>query len=101
MSYNPATGLVYLPASYGSYTFVAADEVTEAPGGHHGLAFRRDGSSLTPEPIIGPEPLPGQRGVLEAWDPVNQKLVWRTPGGGAAGGGTVATAGNLVLQVIG
>jgi quinohemoprotein ethanol dehydrogenase len=43
----------------------------------------------------------GQRGVLEAWDPVNQKLVWRTAGGGAAGGGTVTTAGNLVFQVIG
>jgi len=32
---------------------------------------------------------------------VNQKLVWRQPGGGAAGGGTVTTASNLVFQVIG
>jgi quinohemoprotein ethanol dehydrogenase len=38
---------------------------------------------------------------LEAWDPVNQKLVWRQPGGGASGGGTVATASNLVFQVLG
>jgi len=38
---------------------------------------------------------------LEAWDPVNQKLVWRQPGGGAAGGGTVTTASNLVFQVAG
>ena len=41
-----------------------------------------------------------ERGVLEAWDPVNQKLVWRTPGGGGIGGGVVTTAGNLVFQVI-
>jgi quinohemoprotein ethanol dehydrogenase len=41
-----------------------------------------------------------ERGVLEAWDPVNQKLVWRAPGGGGIGGGTVTTAGNLVFQVI-
>jgi quinohemoprotein ethanol dehydrogenase len=32
---------------------------------------------------------------------MNQKLVWRMSGGGAMGGGTVTTAGNLVFQVIG
>jgi quinohemoprotein ethanol dehydrogenase len=100
MSYNPATGLVYLPASFGSYIFLAADQVVAAPYGHTGTAFSFGGKPIVP-PIIGPEPLAGQRGVLEAWDPVNQKLVWRTPGGGAAGGGTVTTASNLVLQVIG
>jgi quinohemoprotein ethanol dehydrogenase len=40
------------------------------------------------------------RGALEAWDPVNQQLVWRVNGGGGIGGGTVSTAGNLVFQVI-
>jgi quinohemoprotein ethanol dehydrogenase len=40
------------------------------------------------------------RGALEAWDPVNQKLGWRIDGGGGIGGGTAATAGNLVFQVI-
>src|SRR5690242_13787018 len=39
MSYNPATGLVYLPASQGSYTFMAADEVVGFPYGHPGVAF--------------------------------------------------------------
>jgi quinohemoprotein ethanol dehydrogenase len=38
--------------------------------------------------------------VAEAWDPVNQKLIWRTAGGGGIGGGTVTTAGNLVFQTI-
>ena len=100
MSYNPETGLVYLPASQGSYTFLAADEVIGYPYGHPGVAFpSRDAKPVVP-PIIGPEPLPGQRGVLEAWDPVNQKLVWRMAGGGASGGGTVSTAGNLVFQAI-
>jgi quinohemoprotein ethanol dehydrogenase len=49
--------------------------------------------------FIGPEPLGNSRGVLHAWDPVKQKLVWRAPGGGGIGGGTVTTAGNLVFQV--
>ena len=38
--------------------------------------------------------------MLVAWDPVTQKERWRTPGGGSIGGGTVATAGNLVFQVV-
>jgi outer membrane protein assembly factor BamB len=38
--------------------------------------------------------------VLVAWDPVTQQQRWQTPGGGSIGGGTVTTAGNLVIQVI-
>src|SRR5215472_16299604 len=101
MSYNPATGLIYLPASQGNYMFLAAYEVIGYPFGHPGVAFPKAGVKPIVPPIIGPQPLAGQRGVLEAWDPVNQKLVWRVPGGGAMGGGTVTTAGNLVFQVIG
>lgn len=98
MSYNPATGLVYIPTTYGSWTFVAGDEVLPLPTGHTGLGTVR-GTPVVP-PSIGPPPLEGQRGALQAWDPVNQKLAWRVPGGGGIGGGTVSTAGNLVFQVI-
>ena len=38
---------------------------------------------------------------MEARDPVTQKIVWQKPGGGASGGGTLTTAGNLVFQVLG
>jgi hypothetical protein len=67
--------------------------VIPAPTGHAGLA--RGFTAATPNsmPVIGPEPLGGNRGVLEAWDPVHQKLGWRT-----RGGGTLTTAGNLVFQ---
>ncbi len=51
-------------------------------------------------PKIGPAAPEGQRGSLVAWDPVTQKERWRGNGGGSIGGGTVTTAGNLVLQVI-
>jgi quinohemoprotein ethanol dehydrogenase len=51
-------------------------------------------------PSIGPEPLEGARGALTAWDPVAGKPVWRMPGGGGIGGGTLSTAGNLVFQVL-
>ena len=52
------------------------------------------------EKSIGPVAPDGVRGGLQAWDPVNQKLVWRADGGGGIGGGTVTTAGNLVFQVL-
>src|SRR5439155_22422642 len=61
------------------------------------------GASANPRvpPSIGPAASEGQRGgMLVAWDPVTQKERWRTPGGAGAGGGTMSTAGNLVLQVI-
>jgi len=98
MSFNPATGLVYIPTTYGSWTYAAGDEVIPAPTGHTGLARGFKGETPNSMPMIGPEPLGNNRGVLEAWDPVNQKLVWRTPGGGGIGGGTLTTAGNLVFQ---
>ncbi len=98
MSYNPATGFVYIPATYGNWTFVAGDEVIALQTGHTGLGQVR-GTPVVP-PTWGPEPLQGQRGVLEAWDPANSRIAWRIPGGGGIGGGTVTTAGNLVFQVI-
>jgi quinohemoprotein ethanol dehydrogenase len=100
MSYSPATGLVYIPTTYGSWTYAAGDEVLAAQTGHTGLARGLAPPRPNSMKFIGPEPLGNNRGVLEAWDPVNQKLVWRTPGGGGIGGGTVTTAGNLVFQVI-
>ena len=45
-------------------------------------------------PIDGP----AGRGALVAWDPVQQRMRWRMPGGGSIGGGTLSTAGNLVFQ---
>jgi quinohemoprotein ethanol dehydrogenase len=100
MSFNPATGLVYIPTTYGSWTYAAGDEVIAAQTGHTGLA-RGFAQATSPStlPMIGPERLGANRGVLEAWDPVAQKLVWRTPGGGGIGGGTLTTAGSLVFQV--
>ena len=99
MSFHPGTGLIYIPATYASWTFQAGDEVLRAPTGDTGLTR----AFLTARPnamkMIGPEPPEKDRGVLEAWNPVEQKMVWRQGGGGGIGGGTVATAGNLVFQV--
>jgi quinohemoprotein ethanol dehydrogenase len=59
------------------------------------------GPPLPPPPAIGPiPPEGGNQGALLAWDIVAQKERWRAPVGGGSGGGTVSTAGNLVIQVV-
>ena len=124
MSFNPATGLVYIPSSVSSSSTYAVDpDFTYVPGKSNTGIKRNNppgGQAAAPDlaggpaatasnaarptppspPSIGPEPPQGQRGMLIAWDPGTQKERWRAPGGGGIGGGTVSTAGNLVFQVI-
>src|SRR3984957_5749701 len=97
MSYNPATGYVYIPVFLQPFTYEATSEYKPGTNG-----YARSGRDPKPigGPVIGPPTAEGMRGALEAWDPINQKLVWRVEGGGGIGGGTVSTAGNLIFQVI-
>ena len=97
MSYSPITGSVYIDVSLSPFTYAATAELKP---GTNGYAHGNGTPKLIDSPAIGPPTADGMRGAIEAWDPVNQKLVWRTDGGGGIGGGTVATAGNLVFQVI-
>src|SRR5262249_51978128 len=134
MSYNPGTGLIYIPTTTtSSFTYTEQKALKFAPGRQNmGIAFGRGfggagggtgggaggaaaaapgGTAPVPAPAptpapaaktppaIGPAPIEGQRGALIAWDPVTQKERWRANGGASIGGGTVATAGNLVFQV--
>ena len=126
MSFNPSTGLVYIPTSTSSTgTFTVDPNFVYKPG-QTNLGIARggrgaggggpDAGGAAPDtqptapapapntrpspPAIGPPPPEGQRGMLVAWDPVTQKERWRAPGGGGIGGGTLTTAGNLVFQVI-
>ncbi len=115
MSFNPSTGLVYVPTTLVSSSNFAIDTeftikagqsnlgVRRGPPPANGVGFAPPPPTTKPEPpAIGP-PAPEQgqpTSVLVAWDPVTQTQRWRTPGGGSIGGGTVTTAGNLVIQVI-
>jgi quinohemoprotein ethanol dehydrogenase len=124
MSFNPNTGLVYIPASVSGGGGYAVDQnFTYKPGQSNiGLAFGRGRGAaaptgdaanaalpqtapakpLPPPPAIGPTPPEGggRGGFLVAWDVATQKERWRAAGGGSIGGGTVTTAGNLVFQVV-
>ena len=96
MSYNPITGLVYIPSSYSSFPLQAQAEYRPGSTGYQ----RPSGETRVVEPTMGPESPAGARGGLQAWDPINQKLKWNVEGGGGIGGGTTTTAGNLVFQTI-
>src|ERR1700752_5005858 len=58
---------------------------------------------FTPSPMgwnigVASTNAPDTKGYLIAWDPVRRKEVWRVPYRGPWNGGTLTTAGNLVVQ---
>ena len=95
MSFNPATGLMYIPASYQSYIYQADADYKPHT---FGTVQATGEAKQIKAPAIGPEAPEGVRGGLQAWDPIGHKLVWRADGGGGIGGGTVTTGGNLVFH---
>jgi quinohemoprotein ethanol dehydrogenase len=94
MSYNPGTGLVYVPIME-TPTFMQVIPADVA-GGAQGV-----GGNLYYDLIYGAhEPAYRDKmyGELVAWDPVANKARWRTRQQFLVNGGTLATAGNLVFQ---
>ena len=96
MSFNPQTGLVYLPAQNIPIRVVEEKTWThnaKSPGQiHSGLGWNL-GFNIDAAP---PKSLPFGR--LLAWDPVKQKEAWHVEHVSPWNGGTLTTAGNLVFQ---
>ena len=102
MSFNPKTGLTYIPTSTANtFSYAAEPTFNPQPGRMTGTVRPAPTPVRPSPPTIGPPPVEGGRGALVAWDPVAQQMKWRMPGGGGIGGGTLTTAGNLVFQVLG
>ncbi len=90
MSWNPGTGLVYIPATNNNYYYEREPEFDYRPGvWNTGTVSDRD--DRTPRPQ-----LTGPSNLLLAWDPAENREVWRVVAEGGHGG-TVSTAGNLVF----
>jgi len=92
-SFSPLTGLVYVPTLEMPYPF-----------GDEGV----DKSDWSPKPMT-PEfagftpgnsdvPVDAGKSILKAWNPITQKEAWSVETPGISEGGTLATAGNLVIQ---
>ncbi|HEU0082277.1 MAG TPA: PQQ-dependent dehydrogenase, methanol/ethanol family, partial [Bradyrhizobium sp.] len=96
MSYNPQTGLVYLPAQGVPLNLTPEKTLSQnaaTPGKFAAAAGWNVGFVLNGVPPKNPA-----FGRLLAWDPVKQKEAWRAEYVAPWNGGTLTTAGNLVFQ---
>ncbi len=96
MSYNPATGLVYIPAQhiFNVYGDLGQPPVTALNLWNLGVAppdLPDDEDALA---TIGKD----VKGVLLAWDPIKQEAAWSKEYIAPWNGGTLSSAGNLVFQ---
>jgi quinohemoprotein ethanol dehydrogenase len=91
MSYNPLTGLVYLPTIH---------HAAEYSDGGYDVSWRTEpfkgGTAVDFSDDI-PQPR-AYGGSLQAWDPVAQRAVWAVPQEDTWNAGTLTTGGNLVFQ---
>ena len=108
MSYNPDTGLVYVPTTQGgAFPYGIDTEFVYEPGAWNtGISLLQGSIDEIPfraqedySPGTGPKP--PSPGVLLAWDPLARRTRWQVNYGIVSNGGTLTTAGNLVFQGIG
>lgn len=96
MSFNPTTGLVYIPIQHVPLTLVDNKNWKFNAGNalepHSNLGWNLGMYANTEAPKSKP------MGRLVAWDPVKQKEAWRHEHVAPWNGGTLTTAGNLVFQ---
>jgi quinohemoprotein ethanol dehydrogenase len=96
-SYSPGTGLVYFPVMEAGFAFKSREIFS-----HNTLAWNTGiddvAAGMPQEPNIKKAILGSIKGRLTAWDPVNQKEVWRADRPGPWNGGALSTAGNLVFE---
>lgn len=96
MSFNPQTGLVYLPAQNVPVNLMDDKnwEFNQA-----GPGKPQSGTGWNTAKFFNAEPPKSQPfGRLLAWDPVAQKAAWSVEHVSPWNGGTLTTAGNVVFQ---
>lgn len=97
MSFNPATGLVYIPMQ-------ETAGMLSAPANPQRIAHKSvvnlgvDVPDLPEDPEVVKQIAASFKGKLLAWDPVRQQAAWTQDYRTIYNGGTLSTAGNLVFQ---
>ncbi len=92
MSFNPGTGLVYIPVHELPGLFT--DKGIEPAGWQSPNFYIDPGVKFLHDDV----PTDAGSAALMAWDPVAKKEVWRHELPGSWNAGTLSTAGNLVFQ---
>ncbi|HKV25854.1 MAG TPA: PQQ-dependent dehydrogenase, methanol/ethanol family [Candidatus Acidoferrum sp.] len=97
MSYSPQTGLVYVPVQESGFLYKAGSDFHESR-----LSYNTDidfvAGGMPQNPAVKDAILASIKGHLSAWDPIQQKEVWRVDRSSPVNGGVLSTAGNLVFE---
>jgi len=91
-SFNPDTGLMYVPANYSVGSYVAEKGATILGNQLVDVNFAKRPDAAVPRPE-----LKDTGSYLVAFDPVKRKVAW-TQRQASGSAGTLTTAGNLVFQ---
>ena len=97
MSYNPETGLVYIPTRQMNFPYIDDVNFKYNPLGVN-LGIDGAAASMPEDPAVRKAIRAATNGRLVAWDPVTQKEVWGVDQPIPWNGGTLSTAGGLVFQ---
>jgi mono/diheme cytochrome c family protein len=95
MAFHPATRLVYFPAKEGTSFVLVPDAAWKFDPRRDNLGLDR---SYEGPLLAKSQSSPPPTGRLIAWNPVEQREVWRVTFPVVESGGVLATAGNLVFQ---
>jgi len=96
MSFDPETGLVYIPTQNTSYLFAHPEEFQEQEVGWNIGLDPMPRTPINPEDEERALQLPASS--LLAWDPLAQQEVWRVDYPVFGNGGILSTGGGLVFQ---
>jgi glucose dehydrogenase/cytochrome c553 len=97
MSYNPQTGLVYIPVLDITANYGQPEDFTYRPGNAN-LGIDGITGSLPDDAADRAAYGASVKGRLVAWDPRTNQEAWRVEHPGTWNGGTLSTAGGLVFQ---
>jgi len=99
MSYNPATGLVYIPAQQIPQGYLAdMTELDRRKVVGFNIGTTLTGTMLPDDKAAFRAAVAATTGRLVAFDPRTGKVAWAVDHPAAWNGGTMTTAGNLVFQ---
>ncbi len=97
MSYNPNTGLVYIPKQDVPWVFATEADFRYRKG-YWNTGTDNRVASLPDDPAIRDAVLGAVKGSIVAWDPVAGAPRWEVEHAGPWNGGMLSTAGNLLFQ---
>jgi quinohemoprotein ethanol dehydrogenase len=101
MGFSPRTGLAYIPAQEAPFGYADDGAFTYKPGRGFVDGTTSSQQKFNEGPLSESERLMLKamtRGEVIAWDPVQQKEVWRIQHSAIGAGGLLVTAGNLLFQ---